>query len=327
MRKSLVAAVVLIGAAGWAGGAAAQPYPARPIRVIVPFPPGNSSDIAARTIGDVLAKRLGQSIVVDNRPGATGFIGAGMVAKAPADGHTLLMTSTSFTISTAITASLPYDVLRDFDPVVRVGGSGGMVLIVHPNFPADNLRDFVALLKKSPGKFHYAHIGRGTIQHLTMEMFLATIGAEVSGVPYKGSVQALNEIIGGQVAMMFDSQSSGATFVQGGRVKAIASTGERRSVRTPNVPLMTESGVPAAEKFVVQGWVGMLAPAKTPRAIVRRLNEEIQAITQTPEMKERLLSQGLEVAPAHPAEKFGEFLREDVARWSAAAAAAKLAKE
>ena len=307
--------------------AMAQAWPSRSIKIIVPFPPGNASDVAARTLGDELSKKVGHPVVIENRTGATGTIGAAAVAKSPPDGYTLLMTSTSFAISTALVANLPYSVTADFEPVVHVGGSGGMILLVNPAFPAANLGQLIDLVKKNPGKYSYAHLGRGTIQHLTMEVFLAMIGADVVAVPYKGSVQAITDIIGGQIPMMFDSPSSASPFIDSGKVKALTSSSDKRSNRLPNVPAVTESGNAALDNFRVGGWVGMLAPAKTPRAVVNRLNEELVKIMQLPEVRQRLYSQGLEVVPEHPPEKFGEFLKADLARWQAAASAAKIPKE
>ena len=328
LRKQWIGAA-LAGAFFGAMAAAvfAQPYPTRSIRIIVPYPPGNASDVAARTLGEELGRRLGQSVVVENRPGATGSIGAVAVAKSPPDGYTLLMTSTSFAISTALVANLPYNVANDFEPIVHVGGSGGMILVVNPTFPAANLQQFVDLLKKNPGKYSYAHLGRGTIQHLTMEVFLSMIGADVVAVPYKGSVQAITDIIGGQIPMMFDSPSSAGSFIESGKLKALTSSAEKRSNRLAGVPAVAESGIAALDNFRVGGWVGLLAPAKTPKAIVGRLNEELTKIMQGPEVRQRLYAQGLEVVPEHGPEKFGEFLKADMARWQAAATAAKIPKE
>ena len=229
--------------------------------------------------------------------------------------------------SAVLIANLPYNVANDFEPVVHVGGSGGMILVVNPTFPAANLQQFVDLLKKNPGKYSYAHLGRGTIQHLTMEVFLSMIGAEVVAVPYKGSVQAITDIIGGQIPMMFDSPSSAASFIESGKLKALTSSSDKRSNRLAGVPAVAESGIAALDNFRVGGWVGLLAPAKTPKAIVGRLNEELTKIMQGPEVRQRLYAQGLEVVAEHGPEKFGEFLKADMARWQAAASAAKIPKE
>ena len=318
---------LLAGSAFTALEAAAQPFPSRPITIIVPYPPGNASDVAARALGEELGKKLAQPVVVENKPGATGAIGAVFVAKSAPDGHTLLMTSTSFAISTALVANLPYNVSNDFEPVVHVGGSGGMLLIVNPSFPANDLRQFVELARQNPGKYNYAHVGRGTIQHLTMEVFMAMAGVQIQPVAYKGSVQAITDIISGQIQVMFDSPSSAAAFVDSGKVKALTSAADGRSTRLPNVSAVPESGVTELKDFRVGGWVGLLAPAKTPKAIVSKLNEELVAIMNAPAMKQKLLQGGLEVMPPHPPEKFGEFLKADMARWQAAATAAKIPKE
>jgi tripartite-type tricarboxylate transporter receptor subunit TctC len=305
----------------------AQAYPNRSIKIIVPFPPGNASDVAARILGEELSKKFNQTVVVENRVGATGTIGASFVSKSPPDGYTLLMTSTSFAISTALMANVPYNPLTDFVPVIQVGTTGGMVLIVNPSFPANNLSQLVDLIKKNPGKYSYAHVGRGTIQHLSMEVFLSMVGADVAAIPYKGSVQAITDIIGGQLPMMFDSPGSAAAFIDSNKVKALTSASEKRSGRLPSVPAVTESGVTALDNFRVGGWVGMMAPPQTPRAIVNRLNEELFKIMQNPEVKQKLFTLGVEGVAEHTPEKFGDFLRADMARWQAAANAAKIAKE
>ena len=309
------------------GAAQAQSFPSKPVTFVVPFPAGNASDVAARALGEELGRRLGQPIVVENRTGATGTIGASFVAKSAPDGHTLLMTSTSFAISTALVANLPYRPTQDFEPVVQVGGSGGMLLIVAPDFPAKTLAEFIDLAKRNPGKFNYAHVGRGTIQHLTMEVFLSMTGLQIQPVPYKGSVQAITDIISGQIQVMFDSPSSSASFVDGGKVRALTSAADARSVRLPSVPAVPESGVAELRDFRVGGWVGLLAPARTPAPIVKRLNEELVSIMNAPAMKQRLLQAGLEVGAPHSPEQFGRFLEADMARWQAAATAAKIPKE
>lgn len=305
----------------------AQAYPSRSIKIIVPFPPGNASDVAARILGDELSKKLNQPVVIENRVGATGTIGASFVSKSPPDGYTLLMTSTSFAISTALMANVPYNPVTDFEPVIQVGTTGGMVLIVNPTFPANNLAQLVDLIKKNPGKYSYAHVGRGTIQHLSMEVFLSMVGADVLAVPYRGSVQAITDIMGGQLPMMFDSPGSAASFIDSNKVKALTSASEKRSGRLPSVPAVTESGVTALDNFRVGGWVGMMAPPQTPKAIVNRLNEEIFKIMQNPEVKQKLFTLGVEGVAEHTPEKFGEFVRMDMARWQAAANAAKISKE
>ena len=322
--SALVAGLLL---AAPAHDAHAQAFPSKPVTIVVPFPAGNASDVAARALGEELGRKLGQPVVVENKTGATGTIGASFVSKSAPDGHTLLMTSTSFAISTALVANLPYRPTQDFEPVLHVGGSGGMLLIVAPDFPAKTLAEFVDLTRRNPGKYNYAHVGRGTIQHLTMEVFLAMAGLQIQPVAYKGSVQAITDIISGQIQVMFDSPSSSASFVDSGKVIALTSAADARSVRLPNVPAVTESGLKELRDFRVGGWVGLLAPARTPEPIVKRINEELAAIMNAPEMKQKLLKAGLEVMPPHPPEQFGRFLQADMARWQQAATAAKIPKE
>ena len=231
-RVALACSAALVIAQPFAQ-AHAQAFPSKPITFVVPFPAGNASDVAARALGEELARKLGQPVVVENKTGATGTIGASFVAKSAPDGHTLLMTSTSFAISTALVANLPYRPLQDLEPVAQVGGSGGMLLVVAPDFPAKTLAEFIDLARRNAGKYNYAHVGRGTIQHLTMEVFLSMTGLQIQPVAYKGSVQAITDIISGQIQVMFDSPSSAAPFVDNGKVRALTSAADARSVRLP----------------------------------------------------------------------------------------------
>lgn len=327
IRYRLVVGAMATALAFVANTASAQTYPNRPIRIVVPYPPGNASDTVSRMLGEHLVKRLGQQIVVDNRPGASGGIGARTVARATPDGYTLLMTSTSFTINTAITADLMYDVEKDFEPIAMVSSGGGMVLLTRPDFPAKNVRELIDLLKRDPGKYNYAHVGRGTIQHLTMESFLAATGTAATAVAYKGSVQALTDMVTGQIHVMFDPRGSSLAFVESGKVRMMAITSEQRSTMDPEVPTARESGVPGLKEWSVRGWVGLLAPAKTPAAIVQRLNKEVVDALKTPEMVERLRRQRMEPLPALTPEGTREFLLADMRRWQAAAKAAKIEKE
>jgi tripartite-type tricarboxylate transporter receptor subunit TctC len=326
-RSAALAALAATLVGHPAGELQAQAFPTKPITFVVPFPAGNASDVAARALGEELARRLGQPVVVENKTGATGTIGASFVAKSAPDGHTLLMTSTSFAISTALVANLPYRPLQDFEPVLQVGGSGGMLLLVAPDSPAKTLAEFIDLARRNPGKLNYAHVGRGTIQHLTMEVFLSMTGLQIQPVAYKGSVQAITDIISGQIQVMFDSPSSAAPFVDNGKVRALTSAADARSVRLPSVSAVPESGIAELRNFRVGGWVGLLAPARTPETVVKRVNEELGAIMNAPAMKQRLLQAGLEVVPAHSPAQFGKFLQADMARWQAAATAAKIPKE
>ena len=306
----------------------AQAFPSKLIRVVVPTAPGNAADITARLLTERLTKRFGQPVIVENRPGgaATGAIAAVNVAKSPADGHTLLFTSTSFTINTAMFEQLPYDVSRDFE-AIALTGEVGMVLITAPNSPVSTVQQLMDAVKREPGKYHYAIVGRGSIQHLTMELFLSAIGGSMEAVPYKGSAPAMVDVMGGTIPFMFDALSSATSYVTSGRVRALAVGMSKRAAALPNVPSMPETGIPALANFEVIGWVGVLAPKGTPKAIVDTLNESIMQAAQDREVKEKLATMGVEVPAPHPAEKFRDFLGDQVVKWNAAARAAKLAKQ
>jgi tripartite-type tricarboxylate transporter receptor subunit TctC len=248
------------------------------------------------------------------------------VAKSPADGHTLLFTSTSFTINTAMFAQLPYDVEKDFD-AVALTGEVGMVLITAPNSPVTTVNQLVDAIKKDPGKYNYAIVGRGSIQHLTMELFLSAIGGEVVAVPYKGSAPAMIDVMSGTIPFMFDALSSASSYVTSGRVRALAVGQQKRAAALPNLPSMAESGIPALAKFEVIGWVGLLSPKSTPKAVIDLLNANVMEAVQEKEVKEKLATMGVEVPAPHPPEQFRDFLRDQVKKWDAAARAAKLARE
>jgi tripartite-type tricarboxylate transporter receptor subunit TctC len=319
---------LFVGALCLSGAALAQGYPSKLVRVVVPTAPGNAADITTRLISERLTRRFGQPVIVENRPGggATGAIAAVNVAKSPADGYTLLMTSTSFTINTAMFAQLPYDVEKDFE-AVALTGQVGMVLVTAPNSPVTSLRQLVEVVKKDPGKYSYANVGRGSIQHLTMELFLTAIGGEMVAIPYKGSAPALVDVMSGTVPFMFDAVSSAGAYVTSGRVKALAMGMRKRSAALPDVPTAAESGIPALANFEVIGWVGLMAPKGTPKPIVNLLNDNVMQIAQDKDIKDKLAVAGLEVPPPHPPEQFRDFLRDQVTKWDAAARAAKIPRE
>lgn len=319
-----IAALALVAAAG----ASAQTYPSKVVRMVVPTAPGNAADITARLVTERLSKRFGQGVIVENRPGgaATGSLAAVAVAKSPADGHTLLFTSTSFTINTAMFAQLPYNVEKDFE-AVALTGEVGMVLLTAPNSPVTSVQQFVELVRKNPGKYNYAIVGRGSIQHLTMELFLAAIGGEMEAIPYKGSAPAMVDVMSGTIPFMFDALSSATPYVTSGRVRGLAVGMQKRAAAMPNVPSMGETGIPALSKFEVIGWVGVLAPKGTPKAIVDTLNESIMGAVQDREVKEKLATMGVEVPAPSPAETFRDFLRDQVSKWDSAARAAKIPRE
>ena len=298
-----------------AGSVHAQAWPSRPIRLVVPFPAGNAGDITARIIGEEIAKRLGQPVVVDNRAGASGAIGIQAVMQAPADGHTLLVTSLSpLSIVPALTRSLPYDPERDLLPVALVGWTG-MLLVAAPDFPAGDVGGVVRELQSHPGKHSFANIGPGTLSHLTQEQFRVALGLQFEAVPYRGSGQALLDVSTGRVGLMFDGMTSSLAQVQAGRVKAIAVSSQRRSSFAPEVPTLAESGNPRLNNFEAVGWTGMLAPRGTPQAVIERLNAVVNDALRDPGLVQRFAAQALDTYPPSGPAEFGAYIRADLARW------------
>lgn len=305
--------IILIFAAAFASTASAQTgepsYPSRPIRLIVPFTPGSTLDIMGRLVAEQLGSRVGQNIVVDNRPGANGIIGTEIVAKSRPDGYTLLLTTGSFTGNVVVTKKLPYDPVQDFAPVTQVARSYGLLLVVHPGITAQSVKELVAFAKANPRKLSYASSGVGNMTHLVGELLNAQAGVEITHVPYKGSSPALNDVIGRQVDMTFISTVSVMPFIKAGRVRPLALTGGDRSPVVPQVPTFKEAGYP---EFEMTGWYGLWFSAKTPAAIVNRINAEMKKAVASPEMKIKLDELGLIGVGSSPQE-FAKYLREDLA--------------
>jgi tripartite-type tricarboxylate transporter receptor subunit TctC len=297
---------------------AAQAWPSRPVRIIVPFPAGNAGDVTARSMTDRLAQRLGQPFIVENRAGAQGAIGVDTVAKAAPDGHTLLVTSLSpLVITPHVSKNLPYEPLRDLAPVALIGWTG-MILVAPVNFPANTVQELLAYAKANPGKLSYASIGAGTISMLTMEVFKQATGMEALHVPYKGSAQAMTDLIGGQIPIMFDGMTSSYAHVKSGKLKALAISASKRSALAPEIPALAETGVTGLRGIGVEGWTALLAPAGTPKAIVERLNAEVNLLLGDAEFKARVNGQNLDLyAPSSPAQ-FTDFMARESARWGAA---------
>jgi len=307
--RSMICRILCTAAVAISAHAAAQSYPTKPIRMLVPFAPGGNVDITARAVSGPMAAALGQPVIVDNRPGASGMIAAELVAKAPSDGYTLLIASTGvMTNLPAVYAKMPYDVVRDFIAVSRVAVVP-LVLIVHPSVPAKTTREFIALARARPGKLLMASSGAGT--NLFAELLMLTTGARVTTVPYKGSAPALVDVIAGHVDSYLDQVTSSLSYIRAGRVRAIAVTTAKRAAQLPEVPTLAESGVPGFDASTV---TGIFAPAETPREIVSRLNAVISDALQTPAVRERLAVAGAEAAPS-TREQFGAFIRDDIARW------------
>lgn len=319
-------ATALVAALAITTDANAQAYPSQVVRIVAPYPGGQASDVAARILAEELRPRLGQPVIVENRPGASGIIGATQVAKAPPDGHTLLVTSTSFAINTAVFANLAYDIEKDFKPVALLAGAP-MALVVNPDVPARSTREFAALLRTSPGKYNFAHAGVGTIQNLTMELFLNALGLKAVGVAYKGTPAALNDIAAGHMPFMFDALSSSLGLIHGGRVRALMQTGGDRFPSLTGTPTANDTGIPELKDFTVVGWVGLLAPAGTPDAVVARLNSEIAQIMQQESVRGQFATLGLMAYPPTPPAHFAEFLRTQIGNWGKAATLAKIERQ
>lgn len=292
--------------------AQASAYPTKPIRMIVPFPPGGPTDVVARLIGIKLSERWGQQVVIDNRAGAGGTIGAEMAARAAPDGHTLVMGSTAnMAVNVTLYPKLSYDPVKDFIPV-NLAAITPNLFVVHPSHPANNVREFIALAKAKPGTINYATGGVGTPSHLAAELFKTMAGIEMNHVPYKGSIPALTDIMGGQVTLMFDSMASALPLVQSGKLKALAQTGSKRVGALPDLPTVAESGLPGYE---VAGWFGVFAPAGTPREVVNKLSTEISRILALPDVKARYSALGAEPGPGNP-DEFAAFLKSEITKWA-----------
>lgn len=305
-----------LGAAG-AGNAGAQDYPAKPVRVVVPFPPGAGVDIITRLITPKLASAFSQQFVVDNRSGAAGHIGAELAAHAPPDGYTLLLTPASIVISRSLYPKLSYDIEKDFDPVVLIA-STPFVLVVHPSLPIKNVKQLIALAKAKPGELYFASTGNGSTPHLSTEVFKLRAKINITHVPYKGTPLALTDLLSGQVQMMFANMLSVLPFVKSGRLRALAVSSGKRSPAAPDLPTVAESGLPG---FEAATWFGMFALAGTSKGIVTRLNAEVRKILSMPDIRERLISLGADPVGSTP-EAFRAYVKSELVKWAKAAKAA-----
>jgi len=288
----------------------AQGWPAKPIRYVVPFPPGGSTDILARVIADKLTPSLGQPVVVENKPGAAGNIGTELVAKSPPDGYTILMATVAQSISETLYTNLTFSFARDLAPVALIALVPN-VMVVNPAVPAKTVQEFIALARAKPGQINFASSGSGTSVHMSGELFKMLTGVDIVHIPYKGSAQALTDLLGGQVSVMFDNLPSSMPHIKSGKLRALAVTTAKRYPALPTVPTMVEAGVPGYE---ASAWFGIVAPARTPAAIVDRLNSEVNRSLNLPEVRERLEQQGAEPAPGTPAD-FGAFIKAEIAKW------------
>jgi tripartite-type tricarboxylate transporter receptor subunit TctC len=308
--RSIVLAIGLAGSL-LAAPAFGQAYPSRPVKIIVPFATGGPADIYARFVAQRLQEALGQSFVVDNKPGAGSVIGTDIAAKSPADGYTLLLMSNAHTVNETLLANKPFALTRDFVGIAPINYSD-LVLVAHPSLKASTIKELVAQAKAQPGKLNYASSGPGTPYHMAGELFKSMADVYLVHIPYKGSSGARTDVIGGQVDMMFDAVTTMVELVKAGKVKAIATTGRQRSDVMPDVPTVHESGVPNYEATI---WLGLMAPKGTPKAVVDRLNEAVSRISSQPDVKQLWGKQGATPLVMTPA-VFDKYVQDDIAKWA-----------
>ncbi|MBI3375902.1 MAG: tripartite tricarboxylate transporter substrate binding protein [Betaproteobacteria bacterium] len=297
-----------------AAAASAQPYPNKPVRLIVPYAPGGGTDILARLIVQKLTESLGQPVVIDNRAGADGIVGSSLVAKAPADGYTMLLASSSHAINPTVHAQIPYDTLKEFACVSQTA-SQQLVLVVHPSLPVNSVKELIAYAMANPDQLNFASSSKAT--QLPMELFNTMAGIRMTHIPYKGSGPALNDLVGGQVKVSFGGAVSFTPHIKSGRLRALAIGDAKRSAFMPDLPTAAEAGVPGYEATI---WTGLYLPVATPKAIVTRLNAEVVKIMHQPELRERLQAQGSDPVGSSP-EECDAFMKSEIAKW------AKVAKD
>ena len=322
MSFKLYVATGVMGLACLTASAQAQWSPSRPVRLIVPFPPGGAVDVVGRIVASRLPERLGQPVVVDNRGGANAIIGTDLAAKALPDGHTIVIEPAGHPITPSVMRKLPYDVLKDFSAIGLIG-NGAYVLVVHPAVAAKTVTEFIALAKARPGQLNYAYTGYGNATHLAGELFKVLAGIDMVGIVYKGGGPALTDVMGGQIPAFFAGVASGAAQIKAGKLRALGVTTTRRTAALPEVPTIAEAGLPGYE---VDGWYGLLAPRATPVAIIRRFNAELVAVVAIEEVRERLLAAGIDARVSTPAD-FQDRIVRDVVRWADVVKKARIVAE
>jgi tripartite-type tricarboxylate transporter receptor subunit TctC len=310
MTRTLLRAFVAALLA-WSACATAETYPAKPIRLVVPFPPGGSLDVVARAIGQKLAEAWGQPIVVDNRPGAGGSIGADLVAKSAPDGYTILGALSTQAVNVSLYGRMPYDPVRDFEPVTLVAVKPD-VLIVNPSVPANSVKELIAYARANPGALSFGSGSNGGAGHLAGELFKTEAGVDMVHVPYRGAAPAMQDLLAGRIQLMFDDLADATRQVRAGKLKALAVTTAHRSALVPELPTLAEAGLAG---FDISTWWGFLAPAGTPKAIVAKWNAEVTRILATPEMETLFAEQGAEPSPTSP-EAFGAMIRSEIAKYA-----------
>lgn len=314
MKKNGVslAAVLALAAAGSAFAQVKSDYPARPVRVVVGFPAGGPSDILARLVAQKLGEATAQQFIVDNRGGASGMIGAEMVAKAAADGYTLLVVPATHAVNPSLYRKVPFDTVRDFTPVSLVA-EGPFILVVHPSLPARSVQELIALARRRPGELNYASAGLGGLPHLAGELFKSTTAIRMNHIPYKGAAPATIDLVAGHVTIMFNNMLSAVPHVKGGRLRALGVTTVKRSSAVPEVPTIAEAGVKGYE---VSGWYGLLGPAGLPADVLNRLNAEVNRAMRQPDVVKRLAGEGVD-AVGSTSEEFASRIRREMVKWAA----------
>ena len=306
VRAVLALALLACSASSWS-----QAFPSKPVKIVVPYGVGGSADVYARYLGAKLQESVGQTFVIENRPGGGSIVGTDVVAKSEPDGYTLLMMSNTHTVNETLIPKKPFDLMRDFAPITGVSYSD-LMMVVHPSVQASNLKEFIALAKAKPGALNYASSGNGTPYHMAGELFKSMAGVDIVHVPHKGSDQARAAVMGGQVQMMFDAVPTMAAQAKAGKVKALATSGSKRSPVTPDVPTLAEAGLPGYESGI---WLGLMAPAKTPRPVLEKLNAEVNKLLNSAEVRDTWGKQGT-TTMGMSIDQFDKFLREEIVKWA-----------
>jgi tripartite-type tricarboxylate transporter receptor subunit TctC len=304
--NKLLAALLL---AAISGAAAAQTWPAKPVRIVVGYPPGGPTDVLARIVAQKLTESWGQQVLVDNRPGASGMIGAEVTVRAAPDGYTLLMVPVTYAVTPSLYPKMSYDAVRDLAPVAQVAAAPFM-LVVHPTLPVKTVKDLIALARSSPGQLNYASASTGGMPHLAGELFNTMTGVKMVHIPYKGAAPATTDLLSGQVSLMFNNMLSAMPHVKNNRLRAVAVTSTKRSAAVPELPTIAET-VPGYE---ASGWYAALAPAATPRELITRLNNDMNRVMKMPDVTQRLAGDGVE-AVGTTAEQFGRYLQQEIVKW------------
>ena len=313
--------LLALAAAAFSFGAMAQPFPSRPVTLVVPFSPGTGIDILARVIAPKLSEKWGEAVVVENKAGASGNIGTDFVAKAPADGYTLMVTVNTFTITPSLIRNTPYDIERDFSPISEIAVATYCFDVNPKVFPASNMKEAIDLIRRNPGKYFFASPGNGTPHHVGMELMKLRLGLDLTHVPYKGFAGAMQDLIGGQVHMMFTLVHSSIPHARAGRIRILGVTGKERSAQFPEAPTFREQGIDFMDD--VDAWYAVLGPAKLPAELVAKLSADVNAVIALPEVKDNLLKQGL-IPTTSTAEALAALIKSDRERWAKVIAEAKI---